>query len=159
MLRTRKFNKLLIKNILRNNTAVINQLNTQFETYQSQMKSDEKNIDELFQDFKTKNNTAKKMQKGYVHPLDEEDRPINFCPGKHYEFFYDMVGTEQVSAHYENFLFSRKWAVGIFTTLGFISYGCTIVDFGWVMASSFTPFLFYATLYYFFLEGRKTMFL
>lgn len=158
MLRSRRFNKLLIKNIIRNNSATVDQLNKQFETFQSQMKTEGNDIMELFEEFKTNYNTKMKMKKGYSHPLDEEDRPLNFCPGRHYELFYDLIGTEQVSPHYENFLFSRRWAVSITAVLGGMAYGSTILDFGWIMASSFIPFLFYATLYYFFLEGRKTMF-
>jgi hypothetical protein len=100
-----------------------------------------------------------KMKKGYTHPLDEEDRPINFCSGRNFELLYDVLGPEQVSPHYENFLFSRRWAISIFGVLFGMSYGSTMMDFGWIMSSTFIPFIFYAILYYFFLEGRKTMFL
>ena len=98
-----------------------------------------------------------KMKKGYTHPLEEVDRQINFCAGRHYELFYDLVGPEQVSPHYENFLFSRRWAISIITVFFGMAWGSTVLDFGWIMSTSFIPFLFYSILYYFFLEGRKAM--
>lgn len=41
-----------------------------------------------------------------------EHNPINFSYVKTMELFSDVVGPEQVSPHYENFLVARKYAIG-----------------------------------------------
>lgn len=54
--------------------------------------------------------------KVYTHPFDYEHQPLNFSPVKTAELFYEFVGPEQVSPHYENFLVARKYLVSNFSS-------------------------------------------
>ena len=59
----------------------------------------------------------------YHHPFHTEHHPLNFSSVKNAELFHDLVGPEQVSPHYENFMMARKWAIGFFVGLGALSFG------------------------------------
>ena len=116
-------------------------------------------MDSLFADFKAALNEQTESRKTYVHPLDDKHQGVNFEFGKFEELWLDMVGPEQVSPHYENFLMSRKFAVGIWTTIFASSLLANTRDFSWLIQTSFIPFVFFASTLYFFYEGRKSMFL
>lgn len=60
-----------------------------------------------------------------------------------------------MSPHYESFLASRKWAIGFWATSISLAYVGSSVDFHWVARSCIIPFTFYATSFYWILEGRK----
>ena len=59
----------------------------------------------------------------YHHPFNSDHHPLNFSSVKNAELFHDLVGPEQVSPHYENFMMARKWAIGFFVGLGALSFG------------------------------------
>ena len=61
--------------------------------------------------------------RAFHHPYNSDHHPLNFSSVKNAELFHDLVGPEQVSPHYENFMMSRKWAIGMFAGLGFLSFG------------------------------------
>ncbi len=147
-----------LKKLLRRNSLAAG-ANTQYEQLNKLISQKKISFDKLFEDFKQSEETEQKLNKVYVHPLDEEENPLNFCPGRNLELMYDLIGPEQVSPHYENFLHSRKWAIGMWATFFGISLGATFADFGWVMRSTMVPFIFYSVHLYFFLEGRSSMFL
>jgi hypothetical protein len=71
------------------------------------------------------NNIVFEKPKGqpFHHPFNSEHHPVNFSSVKNAELFHDLVGPEQVSPHYENFMMSRKWAIGFFGGLGLLSVG------------------------------------
>jgi hypothetical protein len=96
-----------------------------------------------------------KNKKAYVHPFDNEHYTVNMNPAKASEIFFEFVGPEQVSPHYESFLASRKWAIGFWATSITLAYVGSSVDFHWVARSCIIPFTFYATSFYWILEGRK----
>lgn len=96
-----------------------------------------------------------KNKKAYVHPFDNDHYSVNMSPVRTSEMFYEFVGPEQVSPHYESFLASRKWAIGFWATCFGLSYVSTTLDFHWVAKSCIVPFVFYGTTFYWVLEGRK----
>lgn len=96
-----------------------------------------------------------KNKKAYVHPFNNEHYEVNMNPTKASELFFEFVGPEQVSPHYESFLASRKWALGFWGTSLTLAYVGSTVDFHWVARSCIIPFTFYATSFYWILEGRK----
>jgi hypothetical protein len=65
----------------------------------------------------------KPVNKAYQHPFHSDHHPLNFSSVKMAELFNEVVGPEQVSPHYENFMMARKWAIGFWVGLGFISFG------------------------------------
>jgi hypothetical protein len=59
----------------------------------------------------------------FQHPYDSPHHPLNFSSVKNAELFHDLVGPEQVSPHYENFMMARKWAIGFWVGVFVISFG------------------------------------
>jgi len=53
---------------------------------------------------------------------------------------------------------ARKFAIGFWAGLAFLSLGVATVDIHWIMKSSFIPFFFWMQIMYFYLEGRKSFF-
>jgi hypothetical protein len=52
---------------------------------------------------------------GRIRDFDKtENNPIVFSSVKNTQLLNEAVGPEQVSAHYENFMVARKFAIGIF---------------------------------------------
>jgi hypothetical protein len=94
----------------------------------------------------------------FQHPYDSPHHPLNFSSVKNAELFHDLVGPEQVSPHYENFMMARKWAIGFWVGVFVISFGANSVDLHWIAKSSMLPFIFWMQLMYFYLEGRKSIF-
>ena len=74
------------------------------------------------------------------------------------ELFYDFVGPEQVSPHFENFLVARKFLVFSYVGLFTLVFAAGTTDLSWFARSSIIPFVFYFQLMYFYLEGRKSVF-
>eukprot|EP01017_Pseudomicrothorax_dubius_P004775 TRINITY_DN1104_c0_g1_i2.p1 TRINITY_DN1104_c0_g1~~TRINITY_DN1104_c0_g1_i2.p1 ORF type:complete len:443 (+),score=145.24 TRINITY_DN1104_c0_g1_i2:74-1330(+) len=100
----------------------------------------------------------KPTARGYSHPYQSDHHPINFSPVKTAELFFDFVGPEQVSPHYENFMVARKFAIYIYTGVLFFIYAIGTIDLNWMAKSAALPFLFWYQLMYILLEGRKSFF-
>lgn len=96
--------------------------------------------------------------KAYTHPYHSDHHPLVFSSVKTAELFHDAVGPEQVSPHYENFLVSRKFAMGWLGGAFALGIGASTVDLHWIAKSSFLPFMFWMQMMYFYLEGRKSFF-
>lgn len=98
-----------------------------------------------------------KSRKAYSHPYHNQHSEINLSPARASEIFFEFVGPEQVSPHYESFLASRKWAIGFWTTLVGLSFVAGTVDLHWVAKSTIIPFTFWMTSFYWTFEGRKSI--
>lgn len=101
---------------------------------------------------------AKPTNRAFHHPYHSDHHPVNFSTVKNAEFFHDLVGPEQVSPHYENFMMARKWAIGLWVGLGVLSFGANSADLHWIAKNSFIPFMYWMMVMYFYLEGRKSFF-
>lgn len=55
-------------------------------------------------------------------------------------------------------MMSRKWSLGLFGGLGLLSFGYGSVDLHWIAKNSFLPFLYWMTVMWFYLEGRRSVF-
>lgn len=99
----------------------------------------------------------KNIGRAYTHPYHSDHHPLNFSVVKTAELFHDFIGPEQVSPHYENFLVARKYAVGFIVGLLALNIGAGTMDWNYIARSSIIPFLFWAQLMYFYLEGRKSL--
>ena len=105
----------------------------------------------------TQTASSLKSKKAYRHPYNNEHSSINISPIRDDELVHEFVGPEQVSPHYESFLFSRKWAIG-FWTVGFsLSFIAKTVDFHWIAKSAILPWAFWISLWYWTFEGRKSI--
>lgn len=72
------------------------------------------------------------------------------------ELFFNFVGPEQVSPHYENFLVARKYLMLTYGGLIVLGFMAGTTNLSWIAKSSFIPFLFWMQIMYFYLEGRKS---
>lgn len=77
---------------------------------------------------------------------------------KNSEFLFDLVGPEQVSPHYENFMVSRKYAISFVTTMGVLSFAVGTYDLHWVLKSCYMPIITWVACLYIVIEGRKSWF-
>jgi len=115
----------------------------------SKFKSTMKNVEE------TNTQVNNSNRKAFKHEFNGEDQSINLNPARLDRLFYEFLGPEQVSPHYESFLASRKWAIGAVTGTLTLSYLGTSMDFHWIARSCLIPFVFNMTLWYWIFEGRK----
>jgi hypothetical protein len=90
--------------------------------------------------------------------------PINFGNAKIYELASDMVGPEQVSPHYENFMMSRKYALSkewvdlaFWAGTFFLVFCINMTDLHWMARAMFFPWIVSFGYLYFFLEARKSL--
>lgn len=120
-----------------------------FKQYREKMQKleDEQNI-----------HIKKPLAKGYVHPYNSDHHPINFSAVKLAELFYDFVGPEQVSPHYENYLMSRKYLMAFFAMFATLNFFMGSYDAHYIAASMMNPLLFWGILMYFYVELRKSWF-
>lgn len=158
MLNKVSFAKQLIKSGRRASTFV-KQSQDNFANFNVLLGERKNAMDSLYEDFKASMREQTETKRTYTHPLHDKDTGVVFEYGKLEELWLDMVGPEQVSPHYENFLMSRKFAVGIWTTVFASSILANTRDFSWLIQTSFIPFVFFASTLYFFYEGRKSMFM
>jgi len=86
-----------------------------------------------------------------------DHHPLVFSPIKSTELWFDAVGPEQVSAHYENFLMSRKYAFIYFGGIAVISFAMSVVDMAWIARSALIPWCMWGGFYYFIFEGKKSV--
>lgn len=100
----------------------------------------------------------KPFPKVYSPSWNMKHHRINMSPVKTAEFFHDFVGPEQVSAHYENFMVARKFALIFWAGIFALGVGVTTVDLHWIAKSSALPFLFWMQMMYIYMEGRKSFF-
>lgn len=124
--------------------------------YQEQVQAFRERADKAERDFRPA--SQKPFPKGYSHPYQSTHHPLNFSPVKTAELFHDFVGPEQVSAHYENFLMSRKYAMIFWSGFLVLTVGMGTLDLTWMAKSAVIPWLFWFQLMYFFLEWRKSLF-
>lgn len=131
-------------------------LNKSQSRYQEHVKSFRERAAQIEQENRPA--AARPFPKGYSHPYHSDHHPINFSAVKNAELFHDFVGPEQVSAHYENFLMSRKYAMIFWGGLLALTFGVGTLDLHWIAKSSLFPWIFWFQLMYFFLEWRKSLF-
>jgi len=131
-------------------------LNKSQSRYQEHVKSFRERAEKIEQENRPAANRP--FPKGYSHPYHSDHHPINFSAVKNAELFHDFVGPEQVSAHYENFLMSRKYAMIFWAGLLALTVGVGTLDLHWIAKSSLFPWIFWFQLMYFFLEWRKSLF-
>lgn len=98
-------------------------------------------------------------QKAFKHPYDDLHHRPYFSPVQTLQSMLDLVGAEQVSAHYENFAKARKdllffW--GFYFTMRFIAATPDISYYADAMAPA--AFFTFAYLYWF-TEGKNYLFL
>ena len=141
------------------NSTFVKQSQDSFVNFNNLVGEKQNQMDSLYEEFRSSLYQKEEIKKAYKHPLDNPHQRIVFEEGKMEELWLDIMGPEQVSPHYENFLMSRKFAVGIWVTLFASSTLANTRDFAWIVQSSFMPFCFFASALYFFYEGRKSMFL
>ena len=158
MLHKRTFLTSLSKLTHRRSTFV-QQSQSSFVNFNTLLGERKDQLDSLYEEFRSTLNQKTETKRAYSHPLENEHNRIVFEYGKIEELWLDVVGPEQVSPHYENFLMSRKFAVGIWATVFAGSILSNTRDFSWIVQSSFIPFVFFASTLYFFYEGRKSLFL
>jgi hypothetical protein len=130
-----------------------------FNNFQQIVNTKRQNMDSMFEDFKERMSRPHDVDKAYSHPLDHPHNRINFDPNEIHELFYDFMGPEQVSPHYENFAMSRKYAIGIWSGLFGLSMLAATKDFTWIIQGTIMPFAFLSFMTYYFYEARKTMFM
>jgi hypothetical protein len=94
-------------------------------------------------------------RKAFTHEFDNEHYSVNVSPAHQSRMFFEFVGPEQVSPHYESFLASRKWAIGFWASCLSLSYIGASLDFHWVARSMIIPFVFWTSTFYWIFEGRK----
>jgi hypothetical protein len=101
----------------------------------------------------------KTTQKVYVHPYENEHRPIVQGVMKTLEVERDLMGAEPVSPHYENFGFARKH--GLFFCAGYIilRFMADTEDIYLFARSSLFSWSFIFGYLYFFVEGKKSFFM
>ncbi|CAK77707.1 unnamed protein product (macronuclear) [Paramecium tetraurelia] len=94
--------------------------------------------------------------KAFEHPYNNPHNPVNMSGIKSSELFYNFIGPEQVSPHYENFLVARKYLLLTYGGLIVIGFAAGTTNLHWIAKSSFLPFLFWMQIMYFYLEGHST---
>ena len=62
-----------------------------------------------------------------------------------------------MSPHYENFLVSRKVALTYFAGLAVLLVGVNTHDLQWICHSLVYPFTFYIYMFYWWIEGKKSL--
>lgn len=130
-----------------------------FNNFQQIVNSKKQDMNALFNEFQEQLKKPYAEEKAYSHPLDHPHNKINFDGLELQEMFYDFMGPEQVSPHYENFAMSRKYAIGIWTSMFGISVLATTRDLTWIIQGTIMPIAFLSFMTYYFYEGRKAMFM
>lgn len=98
-------------------------------------------------------------RKAYVHQADHPERPITFYYADTMRQLLEMAGPEQVSAHYESFWISRRYALGsIMLATGALMLQ-KVTDLNWVLRTWVAHIGMYAAIGIFFYEVPKYMFL
>ena len=104
-------------------------------------------------------NASTLKQKAYSHPMDSKFHPINFSPYRQSELFYEFIGPEQVSAHYEPLSVARHFALTSIFSVGLVGYLMKINDLNWVLESTYTGLFYYTLQYFVFVEGVRYLLL
>jgi hypothetical protein len=81
---------------------------------------------------------------------------VSSTPYQDAEHYRELIGHEQVSPHYENFMMSRKVALTIFGIFGFSAFFSVPGSLSYALDYAMVPSLYFITLMYFTLEGRKS---
>lgn len=68
-----------------------------------------------------------------------------------------MIGPEQVSPHYENFMMSRKYALTFWGGTFFLVFCVNMTDLHWMARAMLFPWIVSFGYLYFFLEARKSL--
>ncbi len=128
-------NRLTMQTLKRSkNCFSTSQVNSRFSSLQQLLKSQKADLDSEFSQYHQELNESRKAQtQSYTHPLDHENNPVNLCYIKDLETFFDLVGPEQVSPHYENFLHSRKVFFGFTGLFLLMSHGMVTRDLSWIL--------------------------
>lgn len=96
---------------------------------------------------------------GYTHPFHSYEKPLAMSHARNQGFYFDFIGPEQVSPHYESFAASRR--VLLTTLFGYCSltFLAKYNDLAWAIRSTLPAFIFYYLFWYALWEGRKFVFL
>jgi len=102
--------------------------------------------------------STQRTRKAFSHPFhDGANNEIIFNVLTALRSFNHSVGPEMVSAHYENFAMSRKYALTLWGGLFVLSYVATHQDVGHLATSLMIPYMFWFGLFYFALEAKKSL--
>ena len=106
-------------------------------------------------------NRKKRLEtaKVYTHPLETEDRPINFSAIETLRLGNELIGPEQVSTHYESFYTSRRYILTAIGTVLFLGHFAKVSDLNWVLLSAMSGLPLYFAFAIFFYEIPKYQFL
>lgn len=154
LVRKQLSNKVVVRSF-----ALAAQSQQSFNDFQQIVNTKRQNMDNMFDEFKERMSRPFAEEKAYSHPLDNPDNRVIFDPSEIQELFYDFMGPEQVSPHYENFAMSRKYAIGIWSGMFGLSMLAATRDFSWIIQGTIMPFAFLSFMTYYFYEARKTMFM
>lgn len=112
-----------------------------------------------YAEFVMNRNKRIESAKAYTHPLENEDRPINFGPTDLFRFAGDAMGPEQVSTHYESFFTSRRFVLTAIGSIFFFSHFAKVADLNWILLTTMTGLPLYFAFAIFFYEIPKYQFL
>ena len=99
-----------------------------------------------------------RTRKAFVHPFNDGNTTSIFYTSFDVQRSWaEFVGPEMVSAHYENFAMSRKYAIAMWGGLAAMTYFSTHRDFHMFAAGLFVPYFFWFGVFYFALEAKKSL--
>lgn len=116
-------------------------------------------LDVRYADFVAARKSKLEKAKVYQHPLENEDRPINFSPAHEMYMQDQLTGPEQVSTHYESFFVSRRFALtglGMYAAMAYLS---KFTDLNWGLKTIMAGLPLYFGLSIFLFEIPKYQFL
>jgi hypothetical protein len=116
-------------------------------------------MNEHYAEFVAGRKASLAKKKVYVHPTDHSERRVVFYYTHTLGGINDMIGPEQVSAHYESYWISRRYSLTglfLFTSCALLQ---RVTDLNWVLRSYAASISLYFTLMILFYEVPKYMFL
>lgn len=115
-------------------------------------------VNSMFAEFVTSRKNKLGKEKAYVHPLEDEDKPISVDYAHVLNLYTELVGPEQVSMHYENFWTSRRYILTFFGAMAFCNYCYKIQDLNWVLWSTMNGLPMYFMFFVYYYELPKYQF-
>jgi hypothetical protein len=141
-------------------------LNCQVRRFSTAIKNinlDSMSLEEHINRYKTKQSASSHMNLNSlpelgnpIHQLNP-DLGVTYSPNRGVQMLLNVIGPEQVSAHYENFGMSRRVAITFWAAALSVSCLDANADIINALTSAFESFGFYAMILYTYLEGRKSI--
>ena len=116
-------------------------------------------VNSMYAEFLTSRKKKLETEKVFVHPLEDEDKPINMDCAHLLYLGREMIGPEQVSMHYESFWTSRKYILTALGALTFCNLFYKVQDLNWVLYSTLNGIPNYFVYFVFIYEIPKYQFL